>query len=200
MKILSIFFVFILSACSTQVINMTDGVTPQVFDLTDSEADGVISARDECPSSSAGVRVENNGCGTQTIETRRRKLEVNFDTNSFVVKNKYLTEIGKLADFLIKYPSTTVTVEGHTSIRGTAKLNKTLSQNRAQAIKNILVRQFNVEEDRITAIGYGFERLLLEGDDEYIHARNRRIVAEISSDVSLQNMKWTIYSVDNEVE
>lgn len=200
MKILSIFFVFILSACSTQVINMTDGATPQVFDLADSEGDGIISARDKCPESLAGVKVGNNGCSTQTVETRRRKLEVNFDTNSFVVKNEYLTEIGKLADFLIEYPSTTVTIEGHTSIRGTAILNKTLSQNRAQAIKNILVHQFNVEEERITAIGYGFERLLLEGDDEYIHARNRRIVAEISSDVSLQDMKWTIYSVDDEVE
>ena len=93
-----------------------------------------------------------------------------------------------------------MTIEGHTSIRGKAELNKTLSQNRAQAIKDILITQFNIAADRIEPIGYGFEKLLLEGDDEYIHARNRRIVAEISSDRSFTDMKWTIYSVDDEVE
>lgn len=189
-----------VSACSVQIIDMTAEPTVQKFNLTDTEGDGIILARDKCPNSSVGEKVDNNGCGTQTIETLRRKLEINFDSNSYVVKNEYLDEIKKLADFLIKFPGTKVTIEGHTSIRGKAELNKTLSQNRAQAIKEILIQSFNIEGKRINAIGYGFEKLLLEGDDEYIHARNRRIVAEISSDISFVDMKWTIYSVDVEVE
>lgn len=200
MKILTLFFACLLSACSVQIVEMTPEPTPQKFDLTDGEGDGVILARDECPNSSIGAKVGNNGCGTRTIETLRRKIEVNFDTNSFVVKDEYIEEVKKLADFLIEYPETKVTVEGHTSIRGKAEFNKTLSQNRAQAIKDILIERFNIEGKRIIAVGYGFEKLLLEGDDEYIHARNRRIVAEISNDISSTDMKWTIYSVDDEVE
>jgi OOP family OmpA-OmpF porin len=192
--------VFFISACSVQVIDMTTEPTVQQFDLSDSEGDGIISARDECPESNAGAQVGNNGCGTNTIETVRRNLEVNFDNNSYVVKNEYISEIEKLADFMIEYPQTQVTIEGHTSIRGKAALNKKLSQNRAQAIKSILIKKFNIASERITAVGYGFEKLLLEGDDDYIHVRNRRIVAEISSDRSLTDMKWTIYSVDDEVE
>ncbi|PKG39279.1 OmpA family protein [Psychromonas sp. Urea-02u-13] len=200
MKFVIFLGIFFISACSVQVIDMTAEPTVQKFDLSDSEGDGIISARDECPESNTGAQVSNNGCGSNTVETVHRKLEVNFDNNSYAVKSEYLFEVEKLADFMIEYPQTEVAIEGHTSIRGKAALNKKLSQNRAQAIKNILIKKFNITDERITAVGYGFENLLLEGDDEYIHARNRRIVAEISSDRSLTDMKWTIYSVDDELE
>jgi outer membrane protein OmpA-like peptidoglycan-associated protein len=62
------------------------------------------------------------------------------------------------------------------------------------------VNTFDIDQARITAIGYGFNKLILEGDDEESHARNRRIVAELSSYKSLTDMKWTIYSVDQAVE
>lgn len=200
MKILVLFGTLFLAACSVQVIEMTPDPTVQIFDLSDTEGDGIIRARDECPDSYAGAQVSNNGCGTDGIETVRTKLEINFDTNSYVVKNEYLPEIKKLADFMNEFPQAIVTIEGHTSIRGKAFLNKTLSQNRAEVIKNILITQFSISAKRITAVGYGFEKLLLEGDDEYIHARNRRIVAELSSEKKFTNMKWNIYSVDDEVE
>ena len=130
----------------------------------------------------------------------RRELLVNFNTNSYVVDASYLSEIEGLADFMKQHPETNVTIEGHTSIRGNKELNETLSLNRAQAIKYILVNQYGIEEPRVTAIGYGFSRLLLEGNDEYIHARNRRIVAELSSEKRIVDLKWTIYSVDERAE
>lgn len=196
MRILSIFCVLFLSACSTNVIDMTATPTEQKYDLTDAEGDGIISARDECPESYAGAQVDNNGCGSKIIETIRRKLEVNFATDSSIVQLKYLPEISKLAAFMKEHPQTTVTIEGHTSIRGSAKHNKILSLHRAQAIKYILSHKYNIAVERINAVGYGSENLLLEGDDEYIHSRNRRVVAEISSEKILPDMKWTIYSVD----
>lgn len=200
MRLLLLISVLFLSACSVQVIDMTENPTVQKFDLNDPEADGVISARDECPASYSGAQVNNTGCGTETVQTARYKLEVNFETNSYVVNDEYLPEIEQLADFMNEFPATNVTIEGHTSIRGSVELNKTLSQNRAQTIKDILIQTFSIADERIIAIGYGFDRLLLEGDDESIHARNRRIVAEISSNKIFRDMKWNIYSVDKELE
>lgn len=196
MRLLSIFCVLFLSACSVQIVDMTEEPTVQKFDLTDAESDGVISARDECPETYTGALVNNSGCGTEVVEKVRRKLLVNFATNSYVVEDKFFAEINNLADFMTEYPQTMVTIEGHTSIRGSAEFNKTLSQNRAQAIKDILSQKYGISVERIKAVGYGFENLLLEGNDEYIHARNRRIVAEISSDRNYTEMKWHIYSVD----
>jgi outer membrane protein OmpA-like peptidoglycan-associated protein len=201
MKLLTLLTVLLLSACSVQIIDMTPEPTKQKFDLTDSEGDGVILARDECPDSNAGVQVDSNGCSSNTtIHTVRHRLDVNFDISSFKVKDEYIPEIAKLSAFMAEFPQVQVTIEGHTSIKGLPEYNLKLSQNRAQAIKNILIEQFDISADRVKTVGYGFEKLLLEGDDVYIHAKNRRIVAEIISDKEITDMKWTIYSVDNEQE
>ncbi|WP_342662413.1 OmpA family protein [Psychromonas hadalis] len=179
---------------------MASEPTQQKYDLSDQEGDGVINARDACLESESGSQVDNSGCGSETVHKVRRELLVNFKTNSYVVAPSYFPEVEELADFMKQYSETDVTIEGHTSIRGNKELNETLSQNRAEAIKKILIDKFSIDESRITAIGYGFSRLLLEGSDEYIHARNRRIVAEISSEKTIVDQKWTIYSVDERAE
>jgi len=200
MKFLTILAVLLLSACSVQIMDMTPEPTKQKFDLTDNEGDGIILARDECPDSYAGAEVGNNGCGSNTVYTVRHRLDVNFDTDSYKVKDEYIQLIEKLSEFMTEFPQVQVTIEGHTSTKGRAEYNKKLSQNRAQAIKNILIEKFSITSDRVATVGYGFEKVLFEGDDAYIHAKNRRIVAEISSDREITDMKWTIYSVDNEQE
>jgi outer membrane protein OmpA-like peptidoglycan-associated protein len=200
MKLVTILFLMFLSACSVQTVEMATAPTEQKFDLRDVEGDGVIGARDNCPDSYNGSQVDNLGCGSQGVEVVRRKLEVRFDANSYVVKPKYISEIKMLANVMTEHPTTKVTIEGHTSIRGKAKYNKILSQHRADAIKTILITHFTIAEDRINAIGYGFEQLLEEGDNEAVNARNRRIVAELSIDKKHINMKWHIYSVDNAIE
>nr|WP_252730829.1 OmpA family protein [Colwellia sp. E2M01] len=179
---------------------MTPEPTVQKYDLSDSEGDGIIQARDACPESNAGAKVDNNGCGSKTVYTIRHRLDVNFDINSYAVKDKYNAEIEGLAIFMSEYPDITVLIEGHTSIRGTAKHNLKLSENRALAIKNKLTKEYGIAANRITTVGYGSSKLISAGYDELSHQKNRRIVAEISSDKSFVEMKWTIYSVDNEVE
>jgi len=200
MKLLILLPLLFLSACSTQVIEMTEQPTPQQYDLTDAESDGVIAARDKCPDTYAGALVNNDGCGTESVESVRRHLEIHFDNDSYVVGDEYLSEVADLADFMTEYPQVKVTIEGHTSIVGSAEYNQVLSENRAEAIKVILIEQFSIAAARITAVGFGFEQLLVEGDDEAAHAQNRRIVADLSIDESYTDMKWNIYSVDEETE
>jgi outer membrane protein OmpA-like peptidoglycan-associated protein len=196
MKILTMLVILLLSACSVQTIDMAPEPTQQQFDLSDGDGDGMIQARDECPNSKSGVKISNNGCGTNKLYTMRHRLDVNFANDSYFVGSKYIPEIEKLANFMIKFPNAEVMIEGHTSIQGSAQHNKILSKNRAIAIKDILTSRYDIASERITTVGLGFDKLLLQGNDEYIHEKNRRIVAEISSDISLDFMKWTIYSVD----
>ncbi len=197
MKALTLLLLLLLTACSTQIIDMTPEPTQQLFDLSDGDGDGIILARDKCPDSKTGVKVDSNGCGSNKLHTMRHRLDVNFANDSYSVSPKYLPEIEKLATFMTKFPKTDVIIEGHTSVQGSAQYNKKLSENRAIAIKDILTSRYHIASERIATLGLGFDKLLLQGNDEYIHEKNRRIVAEISSDVSLDFMKWTIYSVDN---
>ena len=175
---------------------MTEKPTEQIYDLSDPEGDGIITARDNCLDTISGAAVGNDGCGTDIIEKIRVKLLVNFDNNSSIVDAKYYPEIEKLAGLMKEYKSVNVSIEGHTSIVGTAEHNKELSLNRAKAVKSILVRQYGVDDSRINAIGFGFDQPLFEGNDDYVNAQNRRIVAEIVGGKEIVDMKWNIYSVD----
>lgn len=197
MKITSLLsVVLLLSGCSFNAIEMAPEPTKQLFDLTDKENDGVITARDLCPDTYPGAEVNNDGCGIDLTEKIRVKLLVNFDNDSAVVDTKYYNEIKMLADVMTEYPAITVRIEGHTSIIGNASYNNQLSLNRADAVKRLLINQYNIEETRIETIGFGFEQLLYEGNNEDLNARNRRIVVEIDGVQDVIDMKWTIYSVD----
>jgi outer membrane protein OmpA-like peptidoglycan-associated protein len=194
--LISVLFSVFISGCSVDVIEMSAEPTVQKFDLTDADGDGVVMARDLCAATLRGADIENSGCATGKVEKIRETLLINFDNNSYLVKPEFYTEIKRIADFMEQYPETKVTIEGHTSKLGSKELNQKLSQNRAQAVKDILVNEFAIDKARVTAVGYGFARVLSEGDNEDIHARNRRVVAEINIEKQIKNMKWTIYSVD----
>ena len=59
-----------------------------------------------------------------------------------------------------------------------------------------LENDFNINKNRISAVGYGFEKLKVIDDTEQAHSANRRIMAEISHTENVDELKWTIYTVD----
>jgi len=185
-----------LTGCSFPIVEMAEQPTNQKYDLSDAEGDGVISARDKCPNTFSGADINNDGCGNETVEKIRRELLVNFDSGSSVVKEIYYAEIKKLALFLEINSSLNIIIEGHTSIVGAASYNKNLSLERAKAIKTLLINKYNIAGERIESVGYGEERPLLKGNNEYVNAKNRRIVVEIEGEKKVRDLKWNIYSVD----
>ncbi|MDX2322032.1 MAG: OmpA family protein [Moritella sp.] len=211
MKLLSVFLVsFLLLGCETIADIQAKAAAPstptetvlmpeqvlQVNDLSDDDADGVITYREQCLNSVLGSQVNNVGCGGDTVNKVRQALNVNFGNNSAVISARYFADIEALSDFMQRYPDLDVVIEGHSSRQGSAELNMDLSQRRAQAVMDLLINKFGITTSRVSAIGYGFERLLDEGNSKSAHKRNRRIVAELSGDNLVKDMKWTIYSVD----
>ncbi len=109
------------------------------------------------------------------------KLAVTFDTDSAVIKEQYMSEIIKLADFMNKYSNTRVTLEGHTDNRGNDAYNKLLSMRRAQAVHDALVARGGIAAERVSSIGYGEERPVADNTTDAGRAENRRVMAEIST-------------------
>ncbi len=186
----------LLMACTTPIVDMADNTQIQLQDLSDADNDGVITSREKCPASFAGSQVDNYGCGADIINKVRQELKVNFASNSAVVSKRYFGDIEALANFMQKHLGTEVVIEGHTSKLGSKSLNMRLSQERAQAVMNILVNNFGIATFRVSAVGYGFEQILDDGNTKSAHAKNRRIVAELTSEDTSKDMKWNIYSVD----
>jgi len=101
-------------------------------------------------------------------------LLVKFDTGKAVVKTKYNKEIKRVADFMKAHPDTKAMIKGHTDNVGGKKYNLNLSQKRAEAIKKVLVKKFNISADRIKTEGFGFSSPIASNSTKEGRQKNRR--------------------------
>ncbi len=145
----------------------------------DSDNDGVIDSQDNCTSTPSSDKVDAQGCTVFTEESKEMQLQVNFGNNKAVVDAQYYDDIKVAADFLKQYPHTDLIIKGHTSAQGSAAYNKKLSQQRADAIVEILINKFDIASDRLTAQGLGEEQLINTDNNAAAHAENRRIEAKV---------------------
>lgn len=151
-----------------------------ITEVKDSDNDGVIDSKDNCKATPASNKVDANGCTIFTKETLSQRLLVNFANNKAVIESEYVPEVARIATFLKQYPQTSIVIEGHSSAQGNAAYNLTLSQKRADAVVDLLVNEFNIDASRLTAKGYGEERLLNTANTAAAHKENRRIEANVS--------------------
>jgi OOP family OmpA-OmpF porin len=154
---------------------VTAGLTFQFAQPTacpDTDSDGVCDTIDKCPGTPAGYKVDSDGCPIAVAIT----LDVKFDFDKAVVKSQYRNEVERVADFLNRHPGSTAVIEGHTDSRGSAAYNQRLSDRRAAAVRDYLVREFNVDPAKITSVGYGEERPVATNDTAEGRAENRRVV------------------------
>jgi OOP family OmpA-OmpF porin len=186
----------LLSDCAGNGIVKMESSVEQLNDLHDYDRDGVIEARENCADTVLGATIDNNGCGTQRTYVEPLKVDIKFANNSYSIPTSAFPKIQELARFMEQRPELRVRIEGHTSKTGTAELNQTLSNKRAKAVVSVLVNDFSIATERVSSIGYGFDRLANSADTAVAHAINRRIMAELSETVSVDDMMWTIYTVD----
>ena len=162
----------------------------------DTDGDGVYDYLDKCPGTKKGVKVDANGCPPpkaaearvapkaaataiekQIVEKGRVTLNVQFDTNKAVVKPAYEKDIRELADAMTAHPELKIMIEGHTDSVGADKYNMNLSQKRADAIKNVLVKKYKVDPARLTAKGFGETKPIADNKTKAGRQQNRRVEA-----------------------
>ncbi|MCS3513599.1 MULTISPECIES: OmpA family protein [Pseudomonas] len=110
----------------------------------------------------------------------RVELDVKFDFDKAVVKPNSYGDVKNLADFMAQYPATNVEVAGHTDSVGPDAYNQKLSQRRADAVKQVLVKD-GVAPSRVTAVGYGESRPVADNATEAGRAVNRRVEASVEA-------------------
>ncbi len=123
---------------------------------------------------SQGATVERNQ--QQLLVTLRS--DVLFDVNSATLKPGAYDEIDLVADTLVRYPETTVLVDGHTDSTGSEMHNQRLSEERALSVRDALVQR-GVDSRRITARGFGEARPIASNATESGRQLNRRVAITI---------------------
>lgn len=146
--------------------------------VADADGDGVIDSKDKCPGTAAGAVVNNYGCVPE--EKAQMEVEVFFATGKANLEANSHASLEELAAFLKENPKTHVQIQGHTDNTGSDKLNKALSQKRADSVKTYLVEKLGVEPMRLSSYGYGEERPVADNTTAEGREKNRRVMAEIS--------------------
>ena len=102
-------------------------------------------------------------------------LEIYFDYNSAQITSRAtpdLVSLGRaLTDADLK--GGVYLVAGHTDAKGSAEYNQQLSERRAQAVRDFLVRRFQIRDDTLVVAGYGKEQL--KDTANPFAAQNRRV-------------------------
>jgi OmpA-OmpF porin, OOP family len=98
-----------------------------------------------------------------------------FDTDSDVIKPESGPVIKQIAKGLETNPNLKLLIEGHTDSVGDAAHNMDLSKRRAEAVRSVLITQFNVDASRLNATGMGSTKPVDTNDTPQGRAQNRRV-------------------------
>ena len=100
--------------------------------------------------------------------------KISFERRSSTVTQDSQLTLDKIAKILNENINIRVEIAGHTDSRGEDALNKKISQDRANSVKDVLV-SLGVAKDRLIAIGYGEEFPIAQDDENGLSEINRRV-------------------------
>ncbi len=119
--------------------------------------------------------------GTGVVVTRagdniqlKMPSSITFDSGMAVIKPEFHRVLDDIGDTLVKYESTVIQVAGHTDSVGSAEYNQQLSINRANSVKDYLVRD-GVIPQRLLTTGYGESAPIADNATAEGRQQNRRV-------------------------
>jgi OOP family OmpA-OmpF porin len=104
-----------------------------------------------------------------------RLRSIQFPVGKSVIMPDNYPLISKIQQSIRIFGEPDVTIEGHTDSTGSKEVNEHLSQKRAESVRQYLLANKTLRDDRITAVGYGSSKPLASNETEEGRAVNRRI-------------------------
>lgn len=98
-----------------------------------------------------------------------------FDFNSYTLRQSARVSLMKVALLIDKHPDLVCWVDGHTDLIGGEDANMLLSQRRAMAVKQWLVKTLDLDEKRVAVRGFGKSMPLVKSGTKEQQAPNRRV-------------------------
>ena len=150
--------------------------TPAHKGCPDTDGDTLADIDDECPTVAGPVT--NNGCPQLTQEVQKQLNDyartILFDTGKATIKTESVSVMVDIIQILNEYPNAKFTVEGHTDSVGSSQSNQSLSEARANSVRDFLINE-GIAGNRLNAIGYGEERPIASNTTKIGRQQNRRV-------------------------
>ncbi len=146
----------------------------------DKDGDTVADHLDNCPSEAGPA--DNQGCPAeqkQLVAIKQDRIEIKdnvyFDSSAATIQPRSFTLLDQIAKVLAEHPEIVkVIIEGHTDDRGPLDFNRTLSQQRADSVRDYLVGK-GLAKERFETVGYGPDRPVQPNTTPEGRAANRRV-------------------------
>lgn len=106
--------------------------------------------------------------------------DVLFTSGQAQLRSGATANLAKLSAFLNQYPNRTLSIEGHTDSQGSDDYNQALSQRRADAVRNFLLRD-HIAPSRLTSIGMGESTPVADNTTATGRQLNRRVEVIIAN-------------------
>jgi outer membrane protein OmpA-like peptidoglycan-associated protein len=153
---------------------------------SDNDNDGIPDAVDKCPNDPEDKDgfEDDDGCpeGGEPVKPVEKPKETSFvleglrfEPDSPTMVPGAYTSLEKAGSIMKEYPDINVVIEGHAASTGRPDFEQTLSQQRAETVRNYLIQTYGIEPNRIRAVGYGNTRPIADNATTDGRARNRRI-------------------------
>lgn len=143
--------------------------------IPDTDGDGINDEEDKCPTRPGTAA--NQGCPEIAKEVIEKinfaAKNVFYATGSFKLLAKSNAALNEVARLMKTDPSLMLDIDGHTDAQGTDVSNQTLSENRANSVKEYLIKQ-GVDANRLKATGFGESKPIADNTTVAGRAKNRR--------------------------
>ena len=98
-----------------------------------------------------------------------------FDTGSDRIRPESSPTLKEMGTMLKDHPELKLVIEGHTDNVGKPDANQTLSEKRANAVRQFLVNSYQIEGGRLQAKGLGETKPVASNDSPEGRQSNRRV-------------------------
>src|SRR5688572_17032498 len=170
---------------STNELRAANKAQGQELDKTAAQLDTEKQARLSAEGKLAGAMKDLAAIAAVKEEARGMVITLSgsvlFASGKFTLLNTAMTKLDQVAEALKAQDSDKrMLVEGHTDSQGSDKVNQPLSLNRGNAVRDYLVTR-GVASEKITAVGIGSARPLVDNKSAENRANNRRVEIVIST-------------------
>lgn len=143
-----------------------------VAEAIDSDNDGILDPKDQCPNTASGFKTDENGCPLKAT------INDHFVFNSDYIDSTAASEIRAFVVFMKENTLYKATITGHTDSIGTPENNQIVSEKRANNVKEALISQ-GIAPERLTALGKGESMPIVSNMLKAGRAENRRIEIDL---------------------
>ena len=138
-----------IDGLNSQINNLRNDLNSKDSELAakDKQIQDLQNALDEC----------NKAPKTEAKAATATNLQptVLFRVGKSVIDRSQMANIEMIAQYMKNHPDATVEIKGYASPEGSKEVNQKLSEARANAVKNVLVKTFKINSNRLIAKGMG---------------------------------------------